>query len=97
MPVRLTGYRKVVGAAFKEMNVIDKLITDYVKESAQTRVRMQNKLFSIFTETTGYMPQDLCLVEQQVQKGVNEYTTVYFFDWKHRYMEVVASGEGKTK
>jgi len=67
--------------------MIDKLISDYVAESAKNRVRMQSKLFSIFTETTGHRPEDLCLVEQQIKKG-NEYTTIYFFDFKHRYQEV---------
>lgn len=70
--------------------MIDKLISDYIRESAQSRIRMQNKLFSIFTETTGHRPEDLCLVEQRVVRG-QEYTTVYFFDWKHRYQHVVPS------
>lgn len=72
--------------------MIDKLITDYVRESSQIRMKMQSKLFSLFTETTGYRPEDLCLVEQQIKKG-NEYTTIYFFDWKHRHQEVMVPND----
>ncbi len=66
--------------------MIDDLITNYINESFQARVRMQAKLFSIFTETTGHRPDDLCLVEQQIEKDFgNGYTTIYFFDLKSRY------------
>jgi hypothetical protein len=75
--------------------MIEDLITKYVTESGQTRAKMQAKLFSIFTETTGHRPEDLCLVEQQIVKGT-EYQTIYYFDWKHRYQEAVYSkGEAK--
>lgn len=71
------------------MNV-DKLIERYVSESGQARAKMQARLFSIFTETTGHRPEDLCLVEQQIVKGT-EFQTIYYFDWKHRYQEAVTS------
>lgn len=66
--------------------MIDKLISDYVNETAQARMKMQAKLFAIFTETTGYRPEDLCLVEQQIEKDFGKgFTTIYYFDLKHRY------------
>ena len=64
--------------------MIEDLIARYVKEGTQTRASMQAKLFSIFAETTGHRPEDLCLVEQQVVKGT-EYKTIYYFDWKSRH------------
>lgn len=67
--------------------MIEKLIEQYISESLQTRTKMQSKLFSIFTETTGHRPEDLCLVEQQIVKGT-EYKTIYYFDWKQRHQEV---------
>ena len=80
--------------------MIDDLITKYVCESTQTRAKMQSKLFSIFTETTGHRPEDLCLVEQQIIKdhGMG-FTTIYFFDFKHRYQTASTSevSKGKTE
>ena len=75
--------------------MIEDLITNYVNESLQTRMKMQSKLFSIFTETTGHRPEDLCLVEQQIVKDRGEgFTTIYFFDWKHRYQSAETSHQG---
>lgn len=72
--------------------MIEDLISRYVNESFQTRAKMQAKLFTIFTETTGHRPEDLCLVEQQVEKDFGKgYTTIWYFDWKHRYLEAVTS------
>lgn len=69
--------------------MINDLIQKYLTESAQTRAKMQAKLFSIFTETTGHRPEDICLVEQQIVKdrGLGEYKTIYYFDWKHRHQQ----------
>ena len=74
--------------------MIDKLIESYVSESLQTKVKLQAKLFAIFTETTGYRPEDLCLVEQQIVKGT-EFKTIYYFDLKHRYKYGRQGLEGK--
>ncbi len=68
--------------------MINELIEKYINEGLQTKMKMQAKLFSIFTETTGYRPEDLCLVEQQIVKGT-EYTTIYFYDLKHRYQSPI--------
>ncbi len=74
--------------------MIDDLISKYINEGLQTRARMQAKLFAIFTETTGHRPEDLCLVEQQIVKDCGMgYTTIFYFDWKHRYTEAVLSAD----
>lgn len=66
--------------------MIEDLISKYVNESQRARMKMQSKLFTIFTETTGWRPEDICLVEQQVVKDRGEgFTTIYYFDLKHRY------------
>ena len=67
--------------------MIEDLISRYINESQATKVKMQAKLFDIFTQTTGYIPQDLCLVEQKILKGT-EYKTIYYFDWKHRHQTI---------
>lgn len=66
--------------------MINDLITRYINESLQTRARLQAKLFELFTETTGYRPEDICLVERQIKKDTGDgYETIYYFDVKSRY------------
>ena len=81
------------------MSDVEELISRYVNEGLQHRARMQAKLFTLFTETTGYRPDDLCLVEQQIKKGIHEYTSIYYFDWKHRHqtMEPQSSLQSQLK
>lgn len=79
--------------------MIDDLVGRYINESFQLRARMQAKLFSIFTETTGHRPEDICLVEQQIVKDRGQgFTTIYYFDWKHRhqYAEPAAPEESES-
>jgi len=42
--------------------MLNELIQTYINDSAKVRAKMQCRLFEIFTETTGYRPEDLCLV-----------------------------------
>jgi hypothetical protein len=69
---------------------VEDLIQNYVNEGQQAKMKMQAKLFALFTETTGHRPEDLCLVEQQIKKGT-EFTTIYYFDWKHRHTTATTS------
>lgn len=69
---------------------VEDLIQNYLAKSAKGRAKMQSRLFTIFTETTGYRPEDLCLVEQQIVNGL-EYKTVFYFDWKHRHTTVAVT------
>lgn len=63
---------------------IGDLLHKYLVDSGTARMKMQSRLFSIFTETTGYRPEDICLVEKRVSEGT-EIKTIYYFDLKHRY------------
>lgn len=63
---------------------VHSLITKYVNESLESKAKMCSRLFTLFTETTGHRPEDLCLVEEQIRKGT-EFKTIYYFDWKSRH------------
>ena len=56
--------------------MIDDMIQKYINEGQQAKVKLQSRLFTLFTETTGHRPEDLCLVEQQIVKGT-EFKTIY--------------------
>ena len=66
-------------------------LANYTNETMKAKAKMCSKLFSIFTECTGYRPEDLCLVEQRLSTE-----TIYFFDLKHRYQTFGVSNEQKT-
>jgi hypothetical protein len=73
------------------------LIHDYQVKTAEMKARLQNRLFTIFTETTGYRPEDLCIVERQTKDsdGIG-FKTVIYFDLKHRHEEMVLSKSTAT-
>lgn len=70
--------------------MIEDLISKYINEGQQIKAKMQAKLFDIFVQTTGHCPQDLCLVEQQIEKDFgNGFKTIYYFDWKSRHQVII--------
>lgn len=68
------------------MNDIDNMISDYLTKTLTLKSDMQSKLFTIFSETTGYSPEDLCLVERRLD-GPTELKTIYYFDVKKNHFE----------
>ena len=64
--------------------VMENLIQKYVSDSLEAKAKMISKLYTIFTDTTGFTPHDLCLVEEQVRRGA-EFKTLYYFDLKSRH------------
>ena len=76
------------------MTDIDTQIANYIKETARLRASFQSKLFSIFTETTGYRPDDICIVERKTHHDLGE-ATVFYFDLKSRCNVLVATTEGE--
>ena len=66
------------------MSDVSQLVQDYIEDTLNLRAKMQDKLFRIFTETTGHRPEDLVLVEQRVSEGT-AFKTIFYYDWKHRY------------
>lgn len=70
-----------------ESNPMDLQIADYVRRTAKIKTAFQNKLWTIFTETTGYRPDDICIVEQRITEGT-EMKTIFYFDLKHRHQQV---------
>ena len=65
---------------------IDVKINTYVQKTRELRMNFQNKLFSIFIETTGWRPQDICVVEKRLKTdNPVEEVTLFYFDLKHRY------------
>lgn len=72
---------------------VEDLIQEYITNAAKARSTKQEILFKIFTDTTGYLPSDICLVEQQIQKSSIEYKTVFFFDLKSRYVNIGVTGD----
>lgn len=71
----------------KRSDQLDDLLKKYVEAVAKTKADMTAKLFSVFVETTGHRPEDLCLVEERIRDGL-EFKTIFYFDWKHRHQTV---------
>ena len=66
------------------MNNLDEQISMFLRSTEEQKNKMCLKLFDIFVSCTGYRPEDLCIVEQQVRDG-EYFKKIYFFDLKHRH------------
>ena len=70
-----------------EASPLDHALGEYMVKTGKIRQKFHSQLWEIFTETTGYCPQDLCVVEQRVQEGLT-FKTIFYFDLKHRHQKV---------